>query len=118
MKTYNRLETGERIRVKRRLLGLTQEELAEKIGRVPKYCADIERGQCGMSIETMMAFAKTLNMSLDYMILGVGTADEEQSQTEELAALIHMLENCSERKIKYAKELLKLFLIACDNRDD
>lgn len=29
-------------------MGLTQEELAEKIGRAYKYCQDIERGTCGI----------------------------------------------------------------------
>lgn len=114
METYNRLEVGERIRTKRILLGLTQEKLAEKIGRVPKYCADIERGQCGMSIETMLAFAKTLNMSLDYLILGVTTEDNTDKNTDELSALIDMLANCPKEKLDYAKQLLKLFLIACE----
>lgn len=41
--TYNRLAAGERLRLKRTLLGMTQEEMAERIGRVPKYYADIER---------------------------------------------------------------------------
>ena len=33
--TYNRLAAGERLRLKRTLLGMTQEEMAERIGRVP-----------------------------------------------------------------------------------
>ena len=41
------------------LLGMTQEEMAERIGRVPKYYADIERGSCGMSVETLMAVSYT-----------------------------------------------------------
>ena len=49
-KTYNRLAAGERLRLKRTLLGMTQEEMAERIDRVPKYYADIERGSCGMSV--------------------------------------------------------------------
>ena len=67
--TYDRLAAGERIRTRRRLLGFTQEEMAERIGRVPKYYADIERGNCGMSVETLLALAKTLDLSLDYIIL-------------------------------------------------
>ena len=35
-KTYNRLAAGERLRLKRTLLGMTQEEMAERIDRVPK----------------------------------------------------------------------------------
>ena len=68
--TYDRLAAGDRIRLKRTLLGLTQEEMAEKINRATKYYADIERGSCGMSIETLMSLSTSLDMSLDYIIYG------------------------------------------------
>ena len=67
---YDRLAVGERLRAKRLLLGMTREEVAEKIGRASKYYADIERGSCGMSTETLLALASVLDMSLDYIILG------------------------------------------------
>ena len=50
---------------------LTQEEMAERIGRVPKYYADIERGDCGMSVETLLALAKTLDLPAPSVRLGV-----------------------------------------------
>ena len=70
MAGYNRIAAGERIRNRRMIMGLTQEELAEKIGRAYKYCQDIERGTCGMSIDTMLSIASCLNISLDYLIYG------------------------------------------------
>lgn len=39
---YNRLEVGERLKQKRILMGLTQDEVAERINRSSKYYADIE----------------------------------------------------------------------------
>lgn len=62
-KTYDRLAAGDRIRQKRNLLGFTQDEMAEKIDRAAKYYADIERGSCGMSVETLMALSEALDMS-------------------------------------------------------
>ena len=44
--------------------------MAEKIDRAAKYYADIERGSCGMSVETLMALSEALDMSLDYIIYG------------------------------------------------
>lgn len=44
---YDSTAVGERIRRRRTELGLTQAQLAEKINRAVKYCADIERGTCG-----------------------------------------------------------------------
>ena len=87
--TYDRLAAGDRIRLKRTLLGLTQDEMAERINRAPKYYADIERGSCGMSIETLMALSSSLNMSLDYIIYGKNFSENEKEQhTEEVAAII------------------------------
>lgn len=69
---YDRYSVGERIQKRRQSLGLSQEALAEQMDRAAKYCSDIERGTCGMSLETMLSFSKHLNMSLDYMMFGLG----------------------------------------------
>ena len=78
---YDRLAVGDRIRKKRVQLGFSQDEVAERIDRAPKYCSDIERGTCGMSTETMLAISECLDMSLDYMMFGEQT-DEEASRQE------------------------------------
>ena len=112
--TYDRLAAGERLRLKRTLLGFTQEEMAEKIDRATKYYADIESGSCGMSIETLMALSSVLNMSLDYIIFGKTAEEKEHSiQTDEVTAIMEMLDNSTERERSYCLRLLKLFLAAC-----
>lgn len=117
--TYDRLAAGERLRLKRTLLGFTQDEVAEKIDRAAKYYADIERGSCGMSVETLMAICTTLNLSLDYVIYGkTHSVKEEISHTNEVDAILELLNNSSERKRKYALRMLKLFLVACDDLPD
>lgn len=40
---------SKRIYQQRKKMRMSREEVAEKIGRVPSYYADIERGTCGMS---------------------------------------------------------------------
>lgn len=55
---YDKIAVGERIRHKRMQLGLSQDELAVRINRATKYCSDIERGMCGMSVETMLQLPK------------------------------------------------------------
>lgn len=113
--TYNRLAAGERLRLKRTLLGMTQEEMAERIGRVPKYYADIERGSCGMSVETLMALSHSLNMSLDYIIFGNEANKNVQSHQDEVSAILDILDNFPVQKRDYALRLLKLFIAACSN---
>ena len=68
--SYDRVIVGERIKKQRQELKMSQKQLAEKIDRATKYCSDIECGMCGMSIETMIAIAEALEMSMDYMIFG------------------------------------------------
>ncbi|MBD5535186.1 MAG: helix-turn-helix transcriptional regulator [Lachnospiraceae bacterium] len=112
--TYDRLAAGDRIRLKRTLLGLTQEEMAEKINRATKYYADIERGSCGMSIETLMALSASLDMPLDYIIYGkVSDEKEKKKHTEEMAAIIGMLDNSDNRTQQYALNMLQLLFAAC-----
>lgn len=113
-KTYDRLEAGDRIRHKRLLLGLTQDEMAEKIDRAAKYYADIERGSCGMSVETLMSLSETLDLSMDYIILGNASTDDERSLSDQSNAIIETLEKFPPTKRSYALKMLQLFLAACD----
>ena len=92
---YDKIAVGERIRRKRIQLGLSQDELAVRIDRATKYCSDIERGMCGMSIETMLAIAKALDMNLDYMMFGEISETEREWQQKDALTLIHIIEKVS-----------------------
>lgn len=67
---YNRLKTGERLRNKRKKIGWSQERAAEMMNLSAKYYADIERGTCGMSIETLITLSKVYQMSADMILFG------------------------------------------------
>lgn len=116
--TYDRLAAGDRLRLKRSLLGWSQDEMAEKINRATKYYADIERGSCGMSIETLMALSSALNMSVDYILSGDTQKENTQKHTDETSAIIDMLDACTIRNRKYALRILKIFLACCSNTED
>ena len=117
MQLYDRIAAGDRIRQRRLLLGMTQEELAEKIERAYKYCQDIERGSCGMSIETLILLSSSLNVTMDYIIYGYeDTEPKTPEQLLEMEAVEELLGHCSEKKCSYAMELLRLFLKACDEK--
>ena len=106
---YDRLAVGDRIRKKRVQLGFSQDEVAERIDRAPKYCSDIERGTCGMSTETMLAISECLDMSLDYMMFGEQTDEEARRQENDELAVIHILSGCSKQQRDYAYRILKFF---------
>jgi len=109
MSGYDKKAVGERIRTRRKALGITQEDFAERIGRVPKFCADIERGQVGMSIETMLSICSLLKMSPDQLLLGSTNESKLHDETE---MIIDALNQCTEKQRKDAYALLKLFLTA------
>ncbi len=110
---YDRLKTGGRLREKRKLLGMTQEYVAERIGRAAKYYADIERGYCGMSLETMLGLSECLDMSLDYMLLGK-SGGEEGVYTDETKALVSYLDKCSGKKRQGVINMIKIYLADVD----
>ena len=59
---------GERIRSQRRLRGLTQEQLAERAGISFAFVGHIERGTRKLSVATLIALARALDCSVDYLL--------------------------------------------------
>ncbi len=103
MTSINLHEIGIRIRKQREYLGLKREELAEKIEVTTKFCADIELGVKGMSLQTLLNISDTLKISTDYILKG----EDANSSTSEIH---RMLAVCENDKLKTAEELLKIFL--------
>lgn len=119
MTKYNRIDAGARIRKKRMLLGLTQDIVAEQIGLSAKYYADIERGTCGMSIETLISLSETLDMTMDYIIHGkTYRPGELQKHTEEVDAILSVLDNVPQNKRQYAMRILQLQLASWMEQPD
>ncbi len=61
-------DIGRRIRIQRRLLNLTQGELAKAIGVSPSFIGHMERGDRQASLETLVALANELDVSVDYLL--------------------------------------------------
>ena len=104
---YNKTDAGRRIRNCRERLGLSRQRMAEKIGKAEKYYADIERGYCGMSLETMIEISECLGITLDYMIFG---DENKQELPEESKQLLFYLKNCDEKTQRKAMDILKAYL--------
>lgn len=81
---YDRIAAGERLRCRRLELGWSRELVAERLGVVNKYYADIERGTCGMSVETLINLSRLYGVSLDTLIYGEKEKQSPVSQGEQL----------------------------------
>lgn len=68
--TYDRNAVGKRLQCRRKQLSWSRRYVAERVGLVEKYYADIERGSCGMSIETLIALTDLYGFTLDSLIYG------------------------------------------------
>lgn len=99
---------GARIRKQREQFGYTREVLAEKLDVTPKFCADIELGNRGMSVQTLCRISQVLKLSTDYILFGAS----QESQTFSEALLRH----CTPSEQKYAEDILKLFVAAMEEK--
>lgn len=71
----NRL-IGERLRVRRQLLGITQKELADRVGLAFQMVSKYETGQSTITVFRLQKFADELQVPLDYLIQGIGDINE------------------------------------------
>ena len=61
---------GQRIRARRRELGLTQEKLAERVDISPSFVGHLERGEKIPSVDTLARLSACLHASMDELALG------------------------------------------------
>ena len=62
------IEMGKKIRYKRRCMDITQKQLADSLGLSYAFIGHIERGTRTMSLETLAAICKVLQLSSDDLL--------------------------------------------------
>lgn len=97
-----------RLRSRRKELGITGEQLSKLIGKTGPYYRDIERGDCGMSVETLIQLSSHLGVSLDYVIYGNDGNGQEILSHDDM--ILQLLGRCDDGKRKVAVEMLKIYL--------
>lgn len=78
----NRRKIGERIGNQRRKLGLTQQDIYDKMEISQNHYSRIENGHVGISIEKLIQLSNILNISIDYILTGK-TFGDKKSDFEE-----------------------------------
>lgn len=64
----DKLAMGDRIKETRRMRGLTQEQLTEKVDITLEYISQIERGLKTPSMQVFIKLVEILDVSADYLI--------------------------------------------------
>lgn len=94
-------EMGLRIRIRRKKLLLTQEDIAEQLNISVKHFSEVERGIAGLSIDNLIKLSDILSLSLDYIVKG---------QTDECCwnGVLSSLQNVPKEKEQLIKELINI----------
>lgn len=94
------LSIGKRMATRRKELGLTQSEMAEKCGLSFQFYACIERGIKGISADSIVKICDGLRISADYLLTG-------KMQETEHQGISKMLEELSETQRKLVEEQVR-----------
>lgn len=104
---YNMESVPIKIKTLRKELGLTQKELAEKVGVHPAQLARYELGLSTPSLSILIRLAKYCEVSIDYIVFGIDkeAAKRTRVQDQGLLDLTRRIDNLNRPqrdKIKWA----------------
>lgn len=64
------MSLGERIRKRRQILEITQQQLAQSLGMTPQHISAIEQDKGAPSLALLPKLAEALGVSIDYLVSG------------------------------------------------
>lgn len=86
-------DLGSAIAAQRRVLKLTQEELAERLKTSPEWVSQIERGVGAPSLETLLRIADALGVTLSDLVTAATSAAPSRVESAELLARVRQLDS-------------------------
>jgi transcriptional regulator with XRE-family HTH domain len=95
---------GERIKKTRKLNGITQDVLAEKLGVSIGYVSQVERGITKISLDLLGAISSILDCDIESFITESATNSSEYMESE----LLFEIRKLNSKKKKYILEIIKL----------
>ena len=87
MDNYILEEIGKRISERRKLMRLTQEQLAEQMDVSIQMISNLERGVKAIRIDNLIRLSQTLNISTDYILTGKQTTDDLVTLADQISQL-------------------------------
>ena len=93
---------GQRIRKVRKARGLSQEELAEKIGISVTHMSHIETGNTKLSLPVFVELADTLEVRTDDLL----SDNSPTARSVSIDAIIRTLDTCTTQQITIIEDIL------------
>ena len=118
LKELNKKEIGARIRARRELLGMTRDEMAKYLEVTPKFIADIEYGDKGVSHRTLYNIKQVLGVSADFLLEGneAFSSDEEKKRMLN-ENIMGSLSVCSVKQLSLMERMARLYVEGIVDRD-
>jgi len=80
-------QMGERVSARRRELRLTQEQVAEQMDVSVQMISNLEQGRKAIRPENLVKISRVLQVSADYILQGVHSAEESAELTRKILQL-------------------------------
>ena len=110
---------GRKIALLRKQEGLTQSELAEKLGVSDNFVGQIERGQNAPSLENLVRIANTLKVEVGDLFGGKSTPKVSElplKMEKEIDNLIFLLKDQNLADVRSLKKFAKLLFLEFQSR--
>lgn len=78
---------GERIQLRRKQLGYTQEQVAEMMNVSIQMVSNLERGNKAIRIDNLIRLSQILKVSTDYILTGKGNREDVRNLAERIERL-------------------------------
>lgn len=101
---------GQRIRKVRKARGISQEELAEKVGISTTHMSHIETGNTKLSLPVFVDLAEALEIRTDELLYDISVADRSIS----MDAIAEVLDQCTTPQLKLIADLVKTVKLSLD----
>ena len=98
----NYYEIGQRIRKKRKAQGLSQEDLAEKIGISTTHMSHIETGNTKLSLPVFVSVADALNCRTDELLHESDSAGKSASAE----SILQVMERCTPQQLRVIEDII------------
>jgi len=95
---------GGKVRHYRKLRGMTQEELAEKVGVAPAHIANIERGNKGASVEVLRHICRHLQIGMADVLPGEG--DDSDLRERLIAEVTGVMNALDTERLRVVREIV------------
>lgn len=96
------IEIGNRIREKRKIMGLTQAEAAEMLDISKNFYGDIERGIKGLSLEKALLICEKFELDPTYLLTG-----------EKQVTICELIKTCPKDKLFELEQIIRYIIKIC-----